>query len=126
MCQNNKHSSGIVLGFLAGAAIGAGATLLFGTEKGKKLRRDFRENYPEFFTKLDDVLEDTKENLDEQYESIAEQVAKIKEEVSGMSDEASITVKEKVNNLGAAVESLGEKIQEVSKPRRFLRSGKKL
>lgn len=47
-------------GLILGAALGAGIAFLFGTSKGKEVRKKIRDNYPEFFDRIDEVLGDEK------------------------------------------------------------------
>ncbi len=59
---------------------------------------------------------------------ILDEVQSVKEEVAEMSGSAKTVVAKKVANLGEAVESLGEQIQQVSssKPKRFRQGNRKL
>ena len=61
--KNSKDKSGLAAGIILGAAAGAGIAFLFGTKKGKELRKKIRDDYPEVFDKLDDALSSTKESL---------------------------------------------------------------
>lgn len=96
--MNENKNSGLVTGLVLGAALGAGVAFLFGTPKGKEVREKVRDNYPEFFDRIDEVLGSVKENLGDKYDEVVEEVEKIKEEI----------------------------IPEKSLPRRFVRSGRKL
>ena len=51
MGQNDRIVKGLVIGFLAGSAIGAALALLYAPKSGKELRADLKE-------KADDILED--------------------------------------------------------------------
>lgn len=68
--NENKNNNGLVTGLVLGAALGAGVAFLFGTPKGKEVREKVRDNYPEFFDRIDEVLG-----------SVKEEVEKIKEEI---------------------------------------------
>lgn len=61
--NENRNNSGLVTGLILGAALGAGIAFLFGTSKGKEVREKVRDNYPEFFDRIDEVLGSVKENL---------------------------------------------------------------
>lgn len=100
-----------------GAAIGAGLTFLFGTKKGKEIRERVRDQYPEFFDKLDKILE----GVGEGYENVVEEVRKVEKEVAEMSAESKEVVQEKVAGLGKAVEHLGKELEKAApnKPRLF-------
>ncbi|MCL4397785.1 YtxH domain-containing protein [Patescibacteria group bacterium] len=123
--SENKSSGGLITGLAIGAALGAGITFLFGTKKGKEIRDNVREKYPDFFDQLEDALGDVRENLSEEYETVVDEVQKVKDEVSSMtigeaSDAAKDAVVEKVDKLGVAVASLGKQIEKASaKPRLF-------
>ena len=54
MAQNNNMVKGMVIGFLAGSAIGAVLALLYAPKSGKELRADIKE-------KTDDLLEGAEE-----------------------------------------------------------------
>lgn len=103
--MSDNRGSNLLLGFILGAAAGAGLTFLFGTKKGKEVRERIREKYPEVFDRLDEIFE----GIEEKYEEISE-------EVKEMEDEGKEAVEKKVADLGKAVE----------KTRRFLKSGRKL
>ncbi len=113
MSDDNGRTGSLLTGVILGAAIGAGVTFLFGTKKGKEIREKVRDQYPEFFDHVDDVLD----NLGDKYEDVVTEVRKLEQEVS---------TKSKVANLGKAVEHLGKQLESVSKPRRFQRAGRKL
>jgi gas vesicle protein len=51
MAQNDRIVKGLVIGFLAGSAIGAALALLYAPKSGKELRADLKD-------KADDLLED--------------------------------------------------------------------
>lgn len=63
--NENRNNSGLITGLILGAALGAGLAFLFGTAKGKEVRKKVRDNYPEFFDQIDEVLGSVKENLEE-------------------------------------------------------------
>lgn len=104
--QNN--SSNLLGGLIIGAAIGAGITLLFGTKKGKEIRQKIQDEYPDVF-----------ENLEDKFSEVVDRIEEIKGEVSD-------TALGKVEELGAVVEDLGVQLKHVSRPKRFVKSGKKL
>lgn len=121
--DNNRNGNGsLIAGLAIGAAIGAGLTFLFGTDKGKHIRKKIREEYPEFFERVDGVVE----NLGEKYEDVVEEMKRLEEEVSEKGSGTKDVVREKVANVGRAVAHLGKQLESVSKPRRFLRAGRKL
>ncbi len=47
-------------GIIAGATLGVAAAFLFGTEEGKKVRRDLRNKLPGVFTTVDDMVQNSK------------------------------------------------------------------
>lgn len=117
MCDNHNNSGSLLAGIAIGAAVGAGLTFLFGTNKGKEVRNKVRDQYPEFFDKLDDALG----NIEEGYENVVGEVKKVEEEVAEMKTDAKGAVSEKVADLGKAVEKLGKELEKASpaKPRLF-------
>ncbi|MEK7565784.1 MAG: YtxH domain-containing protein [Patescibacteria group bacterium] len=106
--SDHNNSSGLLVGLIFGAAIGAGITFLFGTKKGKEIREKIQDEYPEVF-----------ENLKDKYTEVVDQIEEIKKEVSD-------TALEKVEKLGIAVEDLGEHLQNASHSKRFVKNGRKL
>lgn len=113
MCEK-KNSGGLIAGLALGAAIGAGVTFLFGTKKGKEIRENVRDQYPELFDRVEDLLGDVRENLEDTYDDVIDEVEKVKDEVSKKA------VMAKVDKLGAAIGKIS------SRPKRFLKSGRKL
>lgn len=123
MCDNHDNSGPLLTGVVLGAALGAGLTFLFGTPKGKELREKVRDQYPDFFEKVDDALE----NLGENYEDVVDEVKKVEKEVAQMSEKSSENMKESVASLGKKVEDFGRKLESVApKKHTFLRAGKPL
>lgn len=123
MDNDRGRSGSFFSGVVLGAVIGAGLTFLLGTPKGKEVRKKIRDQYPDFFEKVDDVLED----LGDKYGDVVDQVKELEEQVAEKSADTKTVVKEKVASLGKAVEHLGKKLESVSSSkRRFLKGGKKL
>jgi gas vesicle protein len=123
MCDSRDRTGTFLTGLAIGAAIGAGLTFLFGTEKGRQIRERARQEHPEFFAGVDEVLE----SLGERYEDVVTELRKVEEEVAEMSKESRDAVKERVSDLGRAVEQFGEKLEAVSpKHHRFQKNGRKL
>ncbi len=117
MCDHHDNNGTLITGLALGAAIGAGLTFLFGTDKGKEIRNRVRDQYPEFFDRLDDVLG----NIEEGYEDVVGEVKKVEKEVAEMKTDAKENVQEKVADLGRAVEKLGQQLEKAphSKPHLF-------
>ncbi|MBI3559488.1 YtxH domain-containing protein [Candidatus Gottesmanbacteria bacterium] len=63
--NENRNNGGLLTGLILGAALGAGITLLLTTSKGKEIRKKVKDNYPEFFDQVDEVLGNDKENSSE-------------------------------------------------------------
>lgn len=123
MWDNRDRSGGLLTGLALGAVIGAGLTFLFGTKKGKEIRDNVREKYPEVFDRVDEVLD----TLRDKYEEVVEEVKKVEEEVAEMSDDTKTVVADKVASLGQAVEDLGKKLESVAPAsHRFHKLGRKL
>lgn len=117
--KDQNNSNGLLLGLILGATIGAGVTFLFGTKKGKEIRKKIQDEYPQVFENLEEATSDLRDNLEDKYSDVVDQIEEIKKEVSD-------SALEKVEKLGVAVEDLGEHLQKVSHPKRFIKSGKKL
>lgn len=100
----------MLTGLVLGAAVGAGLTFLFGTDKGKQVRDRVRDRYPEFFDRLDEVLG----NIEEGYEDVVSEVHRVEAEVAEMKDGAQEGVTQKVADLGKAVEKLGRQLEKAS------------
>jgi len=122
--MSDHDSSGTLLtGIVLGAAIGAGLTFLFGTSKGKDVREKIKGQYPDFFERMDDVVE----SLGENYADVVDEVKKVEKEVAQMSEKSSENMKESVASLGKKVEDFGKKLESVApKKHTFLRAGKPL
>ncbi len=119
--MSENKSGSLVAGVVLGAAIGAGLTFLFGTKKGKEIRNKVRDQYPEVFDKIDEVLE----GVEDRYEDVVDEVENIKEDVAEMTEDTKDAVSEKVADLSEVVKDLGKKLQVVSS-HRFKKSGRKL
>jgi len=69
----------VVLGVVAGAAVGALAGILFAPEKGSKTRKEITR-------KGEDYLDALKETYNELLDTITEKTEKVKEEISDYAD----------------------------------------
>ena len=70
--MSKERNSGIVLGLLAGAAIGSLLGVLFEPEKGSETRKRVRRNAEDFRDEALDRYEDIKEDALEYYECLSE------------------------------------------------------
>lgn len=102
----NNSNNNLLSGLVIGAALGAGITFLFGTKKGKEIRSRVKDEYPEIFNKLEEVINN------------------ISEEAEQVKDETSEVFAEKLDSVATAVADLRDHV--TTHPRRFLKSGKKL
>ena len=55
---------------------------LFGTKKGRGIRGRVRDQYPEAFEKIDEIVTDTKGNLSDKYNEVAKMSGEVKGRVS--------------------------------------------
>ena len=70
--MSKERHSGIVLGLLAGAAIGSLLGVLFAPEKGSETRKRVRRKAEDFRDEALDRYEDIKEDALEYYECLSE------------------------------------------------------
>ena len=63
--NENRNNNGLLTGLVLGAALGAGITFLLTTSKGKEIREKVKDNYPEFFDQIDEVLSNVKGETNE-------------------------------------------------------------
>lgn len=77
----SESDSGFTSGLIIGSFIGAGAALLFGTKKGEEIRKKIREEYPDFFDQLDEVVSSAKENVSDKYQEVAKEINPVKKEI---------------------------------------------
>ena len=70
--MSKERNSGIVLGLLAGAAIGSLLGVLFAPEKGSETRKRVRRKAEDFRDEALDRYEDLKEEALEYYECLSE------------------------------------------------------
>lgn len=69
-------------GLMGGLIVGAGAVFLFGTKKGKEIRKKVKDQYPEVFEKIDEIVTDVKGNLSDKYYEVAEMSGGVKGRIS--------------------------------------------
>lgn len=60
MSSNNNHVKGLLIGFLAGGAVGAIVALLTTPKSGKELRGDIKQKSGEYFDEADKYYQDKK------------------------------------------------------------------
>lgn len=63
--QQEQHKNSFLNGFSVGLLAGAAAYFLFATDKGKKIRSDFKDKWPEFAAKLqaDGLISDSQQSI---------------------------------------------------------------
>ncbi|MCL4389781.1 MAG: YtxH domain-containing protein [Patescibacteria group bacterium] len=103
--MNNDRSGTLLTGLAIGAAIGAGLTFLFGTKKGAEVREKIKDQYPDLFDRVDDVLE----GLEEKYGDVVSEMEKIEEK-------APEEMKEEVAHLGRKVKELKHTFLKSGRP----------
>jgi len=59
----NKKALPLIGGLLAGATAGTILAFLFGTEEGKKARKDLRKKFPEIFSSVEEIALDVKDQM---------------------------------------------------------------
>jgi len=80
-CEEKSSFGTFLIGFLSGAAIGAGIALLFAPQSGKETREKIKDVAEDVKDKISDLVGDTKDFLSEQKRAITEAVAAGKEAI---------------------------------------------
>jgi len=80
-CEEKSSFGTFLIGFLSGAAIGAGIALLFAPQSGKETREKIKDVADDVKDKISDLVGDTKDFLSEQKRAITEAVAAGKEAI---------------------------------------------
>lgn len=78
-CEEKSTFGAFLIGFLSGAAIGAGLALLFAPQSGKETREKIKDVAEEVKDKISDLVGDTKEFIAEQKKAIKDAVEAGKE-----------------------------------------------
>ena len=89
-------SGKVLLGVLAGVAVGATLGILFAPDKGSRTRRKISE-------KSDDYAEELEEKFSEFIEGITKQFEAVKEETTRMAETGKHKVEEAIADVTAAV-----------------------
>lgn len=74
-----KVDSKVLLGLLAGAAIGAIAGILFAPDKGSETRKKIKESTSDLGDQLKDSFNDFVDNMKDKYQNAKEEVEEIVE-----------------------------------------------
>ncbi len=80
-CEEKSTFGTFLIGFLSGAAIGAGLALLFAPQSGKETRDKIKDMADDVKDKIEDLVVDTKDFLSEQKRAISDAVAAGKEAI---------------------------------------------
>ncbi len=80
-CEEKTSFGTFLIGFLSGAAIGAGIALLFAPQSGKETRDKIKDVAEDVKDKISDLVGDTKDFLSEQKRAISDAVAAGKEAI---------------------------------------------
>lgn len=80
-CEEKTSFGTFLIGFLSGAAIGAGIALLFAPQSGKETRDKIKDVADDVKDKISDLVGDTKDFLSEQKRVISDAVAAGKEAI---------------------------------------------
>jgi len=125
-CNNDKS---FLLGLMIGGVIAGGLVFLFGTDKGKEVRKELKERGEDVLDDLDEVLAE----LEEKRKELKKKAEKVKEEVvqhvGDLKEKASEEVMEKLDDTLANIEALQERGREATATLRkkyFLKDGKRL
>jgi gas vesicle protein len=82
MSCEDKSSFGVFLvGFLSGAALGAGLALLFAPQSGKETREKIKDVASDVKDKISDLVDDTKDFISEQKRALKDAVEAGKEAI---------------------------------------------
>lgn len=78
-CEEKSSFATFLVGFLSGAAIGAGLALLFAPQSGKETREKIKDTTEAIKDKISDLVDDTKDFIAEQKRAIVDAVTAGKE-----------------------------------------------
>lgn len=80
-CEDKSSFGTFLIGFLSGAAIGAGLALLFAPQSGKETRAKIADVASDAKDKITDLIDDVKDFASEQKRALSEAVAAGKEAI---------------------------------------------
>jgi len=84
--SDERSSVGLMLGFLTGAAIGAGLGLLFAPQAGKETREQLKDGYDKASENIKENYDKANELAQKGYEQVKDVVEKGVEQIKGMID----------------------------------------
>jgi len=79
MSDERSSFGTFLVGFISGAAIGAGLALLFAPQSGKETREKIKDSADAIKDKIADLVDDTKDFIAEQKRAISDAVSAGKE-----------------------------------------------
>lgn len=119
--KNEKSGSGFAIGFLFGAIAGAVLIFLFGTEKGKKFKKELQKKGKFSFKNLSELLEEFEEKGSEFKKKTEEITKNLEKKVESKSPEIKKVPEKGLDHI--------QKLQERGRTiagRFFKRNGKRL
>lgn len=104
--KRKPHGSSFFNGLALGVVIGAAAFFLFGTKKGRKVKKRFLEKGSSFLKEL----EKAEEELKEKKEEIKKQTSKIKEKLAAKKQK----LEKKVEEIKNQAEEIKQEVKQVT------------
>ncbi|MCX6231287.1 MAG: YtxH domain-containing protein [Bacteroidetes bacterium] len=86
--NNNMSSGKIIIGVLAGAAVGAALGVLFAPDKGSVTRKKLSRKSSKYVDKLEEEFNAFIDSITKEYEALREEALKMDEEIDMEDDEA--------------------------------------
>jgi gas vesicle protein len=87
MSSNNNHAKGLLIGFLAGGAVGAIVALLTTPKSGKELRGDIKQKSGEYFDEADKYYQDKKIKAGEMFNEGKRKYAMVMNDIKSKPEE---------------------------------------
>jgi gas vesicle protein len=112
--EENKMAKGLMIGFLAGSAIGAGIALLYAPKSGKELRADIKQKKDEMIDDASEYWEVTRtkanDYMNEAKVKAQDVISQAKQRASSLIDDANNILSEAKQKAAVTLESTKEKI----------------
>ena len=112
--EDNKMAKGLMVGFLAGSAIGAAIALLYAPKSGKELRADIRQKKDEIIDDASEYWEVTRSKandyMNEAKVKAQDVISQAKQRASSLIDDANKILNDAKSKASVTLEQTKEKI----------------